>query len=334
MCSSDLVVPKLTAFDVQDRVVLFGSGLIEGNGSYQFAGVRVDDTATDPNNIDVYYSTANSFQNGSVYINRAALAHHGLGTVTVATAGGTSAPLDLNAMRVDLAGSYIGDLAVDAAGNIWVTDYANPGKLQKIDPANGAVLSTIAYTDAFGTPYSYNYAGLQVLGAAMTLGGTSVAAGSLLLFNGYPNPDRVIALNPTTGLVLASLTLAGNYDLTAGVFDATSGSIFILENNGPGNRMLQINATTGALEAAITVPIAISTWSGIAVSPISGNLWIGSSSGGTVVVEITRTGAEVRRVDLASQGVNQGEISGLSFLPDGRLLVASTQGEVYRVTVP
>jgi DNA-binding beta-propeller fold protein YncE len=141
-----------------------------------------------------------------------------------------------------------------------------------------------------------------------------------------------VALNPTTGAVVATLNLAGNYDLTAGVFDASSGKIFILENS-PGNRMLQINPATGALEAAITVPLTINGWAGIAVSPVSGNLWIGSTAGNSVV-EITRTGAEVRRIDLSSQGVNQSEISGLSFLPDGRLLVASTQGSVFRVVLP
>jgi hypothetical protein len=41
----------------------------------------------------------------------------------------------------------------------------------------------------------------------------------------------------------------------------------------------------------------------------------------------------VRRLDLASQGVNEGEISGLAFAPDGSLRVASTNGVVYRITI-
>jgi glucose/arabinose dehydrogenase len=36
---------------------------------------------------------------------------------------------------------------------------------------------------------------------------------------------------------------------------------------------------------------------------------------------------------LAAQGVNQNEISGLSFGPDGKLYVASTQGEIYKVSL-
>ena len=58
----------------------------------------------------------------------------------------------------------------------------------------------------------------------MTLGATSVPAGSLLVFNGYPNPDRVIAVNPATGAVIASLALDANHDLTSGVYDPTSGA--------------------------------------------------------------------------------------------------------------
>jgi large repetitive protein len=327
------VVPTLTAYDVNDRVILYGSGLIEGNGSYQFAGATVVDAADDPNNLDVYYSTGNSFQNGSVYINRTVLPTSGLGAVSVTTAGGTSAPLDLNFVRVTVPGTTLGDVAVDADGKLWISDYTNPGQLLRIEPGSGATLATIDYTAAFGTTYSYNYAGLQVLDAAMTLGSTNVPAGSLLMFNGYANTDRVIALNPATGQVLATLSFAGNHDLTAGLFDATSGKFFILEANGPGNRMLQINPATGALEAAITVPLTVNSHAGLAISPVSGNLWIGSYNS-TTVVEITRTGTEVRRVDLASQGVNQNEISGLAFLPDGRLLVASTQGEVFRVSLP
>ena len=41
--------------------------------------------------------------------------------------------------------------------------------------------------------------GLQVLPKAMTLKAISVAAGSLLVTDGYANPDRVDAINPATG---------------------------------------------------------------------------------------------------------------------------------------
>ncbi|MCG2595888.1 hypothetical protein LZ009_24190, partial [Ramlibacter sp. XY19] len=49
------------------------------------------------------------------------------------------------------------------------------------------------------------------------------------------------------------------------------------------------------------------------------------------LVEVTRAGAEVRRVDLRSQGVNDNEVAGLAFAGDGSLLVASTHGVIYKV---
>jgi hypothetical protein len=71
--------------------------------------------------------------------------------------------------------------------------------------------------------------------------------------------------------------------------------------------------------------------------PGAGHLWLGSVNGGPQVIEyiVDAAGAltEVRRVNLAAQGVNQNEISGLSFAPDGQLYVASTLGEVYKVSV-
>ena len=50
----------------------------------------------------------------------------------------------------------------------------------------------------------------------MTLHGTSVAKGSLLVFDGYASPDQVTALNPTTGAVIASLTLTKDYNCWRG----------------------------------------------------------------------------------------------------------------------
>ena len=187
------IVPKLDRYDQQDRLVLFGSGFVEGASTYRLAGITVTDTPADAstNNINVYYDS--SEQNRSAYLDRTALARYGLGGVTVSTAGGTSAALELNVLRpaVDQAeGGYLGDVAVDpASGELWVLDYRNPGHLQRIDTTSGQVLQTVTLTAAgYGTPYSYNYAGLQVLPAAMSLGGTAVPAGSLLVFNGYAGP--------------------------------------------------------------------------------------------------------------------------------------------------
>jgi outer membrane protein assembly factor BamB len=198
----------------------------------------------------------------------------------------------------------------------------------------GETQQSITLTSDFGTPYLFNYAGMQIVGAAMTLGSTAVPAGSMLVFNGYVSPDRVAAINPATGAVLASLALDGNYDLTAGVYDATSGHLFITEHNGPGNRIVELNAATGAQVNAFTLPFNVQSWSGLAIDPVSHNLWVGSYSTVGRIYEITRAGVEVRHVDLAAQGIDANEISGLAFGPDGKLYVGSTQGVVYRIVLP
>ena len=328
------IVPTISSIDVQDRTVLLGSGYVEGAATYSFAGASAVDTAADPsNNIDVYYDSVD--QNRAAYLNRTALPTHGLGDVTVTTAGGTSAAFALNSVRTNVVGTNLGDVAVDASGNFWVGDQANPGHLLKIAPSTGQVLQTITMDNSFGTPYAFNYLGLQVVGAAMSLGGTNVPAGSLLVFNGYPNTDRVMAVNPVTGVVFASLVLDGNYDLTGATFNAANGHIYLTENNGPGNRIIELSATTGAQVAVITAPFNIQSGSGLAIDPTTGHLWLGSINGGAQLVEyrIDGTGAltELRRLDTSLQNINQNEISGLSFDAAGTLWVASTQGEIYKL---
>src|SRR6185437_15288931 len=129
---------------------------------------------------------------------------------SITTAGGTSASVSLNALRPgsDSASTgALGDLAVDASGKLWVTDTANPTHLLQIDPLTGATLKSIAFTDAIeGSTYGANYTGLQVASQATTLAGVSVPAGSLLIFSGYPNADRVVAINASTGALIASIT--------------------------------------------------------------------------------------------------------------------------------
>lgn len=333
------IVPTLSSIDVQDRTVIFGSGFVEGATVYQFPGASVSDTTADPNNLDVYYTPSTSVQNGSAYLNRTALPTHGLGNATVTTAGGTSAVYAINSVRTDVTGTSLGDVAVDATGKLWVGDYSNPGHLLKLDPATGQVLQTIELTNSYGTPYAYNYLGLQVLTAGMTLGSTAVPAGSLLVFNGYANTDRVVAVNPANGAVIASLALDQNYDLTGATYDAASNRIFLTANNVPagGASIVAINAATGAQTGVTTAPYNIQSWAGLAIQPSNGHLWLGAVNGGSTLVEylIGAGGAltQLRTLDVSAQGVNQNEISGLSFDAAGKLWVASTQGEIYKVTL-
>ena len=156
------IVPTLSSIDVQDRTVLFGSGFVEGAGIYNFAGASVADSAGVGNDIDVYYSAGNSAQNGSAYLNRNALPAHGLGNVTVTTAGGTSAALALNSVRRERGRHQPGRRGRQRRGQAVGGRLHQPGPpaAHRCRPT-GRRCRPSTLTAAFGTPYM-----LQLPGAA------------------------------------------------------------------------------------------------------------------------------------------------------------------------
>ena len=104
-----------------------------------------------------------------------------------------------------------------------------------------------------------------------------------------------------------------------------------MEARGIDSRLVEINPANAAEVTSFALPMN-AVESGLAIHPLTGNLWYGADSG-TNVVELSRTGAVLRTVDLALQGVNDPEITGLAFDAAGNLLVASDQGVVYRLSV-
>ena len=95
-------------------------------------------------------------------------------------------------------------------------------------------------------------------------------------------------------------------------------------------------ATNGTFTLA---PFNIQTWSGLAIDPTSGHLWLGAVNGGAVNWSEYQIGAggsahgSCAASTSPAQGINQNEISGLSFDSTGKLWIASTQGEIYKVVV-
>jgi hypothetical protein len=334
------IVPVLKSFTVDYYAFrLQGSGFVEGNSVYRFAGAQVSDNQADDADVEVgrAYDPSLGYwvDGGQVTLNSTAnaLPHFGLGEVTVSTAGGTSAALNLKLLRPgddSTAVGGLGDVAIDpVTGALWVVDTVSPGHLLRIDEASGQVVQRIEMSDDFGSTYGSSYVGLQVLGQAMSLNGNLVPAGSLLLFNGVPYPDQVVAIDPGDGSVIASLVLEENHELPAGVFDASSGHLFVLSL--ATNELVEIDPASGLAVDRFDLAPAVTNGSALAIDPLSGTFWIGAYDGGSQLVEISRTGSEVRRVDLSSQDVKNNEITGLAFAPDGSLRVASSLGVVYRV---
>ncbi|WP_419580402.1 Ig-like domain-containing protein [Stieleria magnilauensis] len=310
------IVPVVTSFDLtggNGSVTIFGSGLIEGNDSvYTFGTTQLTDSSVS-GGPDVYYSADFSFQNGRVFLN---LPPHGFGELIVTTAGGSSVPIAMGFAFPAVGTIY--DVALDSvSGDLFV---ATSSQILRVDAVSGQTLA------AFNLPGGNSTnTGLQVLPTAMTLGGVGVSAGSLLVTNGSVSFDKLYAVDPTTGVILATLDLGQNIDPVAGVYDPTSGSLFLLDRNA--NLLWQIDPSTGAVQNSFALAIDV-FHGGLALDPVSGNLWIGTSQS-TTVSEYTLTGSLVRTVDLAAQGLGN-ELTGLVFDLAGQLLAASTLGVVYR----
>ena len=104
----------------------------------------------------------------------------------------------------------------------------------------------------------------------------------------------------------------------------------MVSRNVNPNRLVEINPATGAEVSSFALPFNAGE-AGLAIDP-SGNIWYGSDQS-TNVVELSRTGIVLKTVNLASQGIDDNEISGLTFDAAGNLYAASTRGVAYKVTV-
>ena len=252
------VVPLVTAASMTGvaSAQILGYGFEEAHGSaYTFDGTAVVNTSATagPN---VYYG--NGVANGLVNL---APPTSGAGVLTVTTAGGTSAPFAWNAIDTNL--GDLSDLASDpTSGALYVSEY-NGNVIQRIDPSSGAAIGS-----ALALPGGawYGLTGLQILPQAMTLAGVTVPAGSLLVVNGYANPDRVDAINPSTGAVLATLHLHDNLDANAGVYDPATGELYLLR--GSANQVAVVDPNSGLTLSQFATPEGIDYWNGgLALDP-------------------------------------------------------------------
>jgi hypothetical protein len=315
------IVPVVSSASSNGSITVYGRGFVEGATTFKIGSAAVTDTVTN-SGPDIYYSTVD---NGAAGLNGSDPVY-GFNGVTVTTAGGTSAALAFNNLDPRL--GNLGDVAVDSAGKLWAVSDANPAKLVRLEPTTGATLATITLDSAtFGGTNSY-YSGLQVIPSGFKLGATTLTTGSLLLFNGNAANDQVVAINPTTGAKLAALTLAGNYDLTGGVYDAATGHLFVVARNS-GARIVEIDPTDGTEIKSFATPVGAGQ-SGLAIDS-SGNLWFGSDNSGSVF-KLDKTGKVLGQVDLGVQGLGSG-ITGLAFDASGKLLVSTNGGQVFKADV-
>ena len=336
------------------RVRVIGKGLIEGNDTiYRFGSGIIVDSATDAAPTDV--SNTNTTADLPLPVG-------GNGSLTVTTAGGTSAPIPWDVItpaadfRSDLATSEpdffandeLAGVAVTANGDLFVSttsEFSRTGsgfstEFHRIDPTTGNIVTLLV------APPDAEPVALQILPTAMTLGGVHVPAGSLLVFaigGNFPGSgvtgevDSIAAVDPNTGVQLALLLVPrmssnGTGDSgtpQAGVFDPTTGHFLVFKTGTTTAQMGhidEIDPATGATLSSIPVPLMPDySGGGLAIDPSTGDLWVGATTS-TQVVEVTRTGTVVRTVDLASRGIVSSQIAPIPENGGGRELISGEIG--------
>ena len=319
------IVPTVTGFSVGGgNLQLQGTGFVEGAGTYAVGNATVVDTAiaAGPDVVESYPSYVG---NGTVNITEPV---HGFGTATVTTAAGTSAPFAVNEARLGY--GYLRDVAVDTTtGATWVIDNANPGVIHKVDTATGADLLSVTLTDAdYGSTYDGYGAGLSIAPADLSLGGTIVPKGSVLFFHATPNPDRVFAINPTTGNIVATLTVAANYDTTGGAYDATNSVLYMVDRRANPARIVTVDPISGNEIASF--PVFTNGETGLAFDSRTGTLWYGSDTASNLY-NYSTSGTLLRVLNVGLQGVPGNQVTGIAFDPAGKMILSTTEGVLYKV---
>ena len=286
------IVPVVSSADVTGttNTQLRGRGFVEGAATYSFGAGSVVDTSAS-SGPDVFFGF--SFDGDTVNL---ALPTSGAGTLTVRTAGGTSAPLAWNVYNPNRGALF--DVAYNAAANELLVADANV--IRRLDAATGAELGSF---DIPGSGSTGNI-GLQILPTAMTLGASAVPAGSLLLTNGTASNDQIFALNPTSGVQIAALNLGQNLDPVAGVYHAGVNELLILD--GSPDEIVRLNPANGTVLGRFDAPFDVN-FGGLAIHPVTGNLWVASSQG-TQLAEMTPAGVLLRLFDVSGQGPATGAL--------------------------
>jgi hypothetical protein len=321
------IVPVVTSFDVNgvNTAQITGRGFVEANlTSYNFPGATIVDTAQGTGPDIVSSGTVGNLN----------LPVAGAGNFTITTAGGTSAPVAFNSISPVLAATVYDVAYSTATSELLVGTSGSGGLIYRINPTTGAQIGSYAIP-----VQNTSFLGLDIAPAGFSMHDTTsntnvaVPTGSLIVFNGQPNPDRVVAMDPTTGAVLATLVLTGNFDVVGGAVTST-GRMFVLDPSA--DRVREINPTTGAEITTGSFAAGMDITSGdIAIHPTTGDIWIASAAT-TTLREYTIAGVFVRSIDVTPQGVST-ELTGLAFRPNGGtfdVLASSNRGVVYVLPDP
>lgn len=193
-----------------------------------------------------------------------------------------------------------------------------------------------------GIPHPGNQSndfGLDFIGVSIPdLGGSTVPANNLLVFNGDDNPETVYAVNPGDGSVLATLALPVGLSSVGGAYHEGRETLFTVDFVG-ADLVREFDPATGTQQGSFAMndgtPDAFDVAFGaIDVDPLTGNLFVVGSSQEIIRV-MTPEGAFVRDIDLTGLAGFDCRMSGLHIdHPDESVwvtCVGGTQTDVFRL---
>jgi hypothetical protein len=211
--------------------------------------------------------------------------------------------------------------------DVWV--YECSGASLHRYAADGTFLSSIARPGE-----SANDVDVEIAPEALTLGTTTVPAGTLLFVNGEAGPAEIYALDPSTGAVLATLnTTFGISHVVGGAYHPQRHTFFLVQDNVPGpgdeNRIAEIHPATGSVLNTFQITSLFQVNFGdVEVSDETGNLFVVSSDEAEIA-EFTPDGNFVQ-YHAPPSGVNG--LSGIGLDCAVReAWVSSTSGAVWRL---
>jgi hypothetical protein len=323
------IVPTVQSADVTaiGTLEITGTGLIEGNNTIYHVGSGFAIDATTSTSAGIQVTGFNQKATMPLLVG-------GAGSLSVQTAGGTSAPIPWNVVNPGV--GPLTDVAYDPGSATMFA--ATRTEIHRIDPASGRVLVSFPIPAATFIAS----ASIQLLtfsAPGLTLGSSSLPIGSqvLLVFVSTSSDDQVLALDPADGSVLASVTLAPGIDPVAGVFHAVSGHLFVLD--AFPDRVVEIDPANGNEIASFPTPTAFVFGGqfdvlegGLAVDPTDGNLWIASNRE-TRIAELTTAGVLVQSIDIVPDGIGN-EMTGVAFETGSNvtpqfLVASSERGVIY-----
>jgi len=181
---------------------------------------------------------------------------------------------------------------------------------------------------------SANDADLEVAPVGLTLGSTTIPAGTLLFINGESNAAEIYAVDPTSGALLATLPTAfGLSHVVGGAYHPGRGTFFLVQDRVPAGTIddsvvAEVSAANGSVLNTFQITAILPSYSvnyGDIDVALNGNLLIVSDDE-TAIAEFTPTGDFVQTMALPS-GVSS--LSGIAVSQAGcETWVSGTAGTV------